>query len=516
MTADVEAPEYPTTHAARAPDRAAVVDARTDATLTYRALEARSRAVAHRLWEIGLRPGQHVALAVANRLEFYEFCWAAHRIGLYYTAVNTHLTAREARHVVTDCGAEALLLDDALPELVDALADLPEVRLRLLLGHARPGHEPYEEVAAAGTGPLPHEGEGEKMLYTSGTTGTPKGVARPLTDGPPGSVFLIRPLMRRMGFDGSSVLVNPGPLYHSAPLGYGMGMHRLGGTVVIGGRFDAGQCLAAMERHRATHGLFVPTMFSRMLALEGHERYDVSSLVTAAHGAAPCPVGVKQAMIDWWGPKIVEYYAGTEGAGMTLIDSADWLAHPGSVGRPVAGAVHVVDQVSGDQLGPGETGAVYFSGGSAFRYHGDDAKTADAYDHRGWNTLGDIGHLDADGYLYLTDRASFTVISGGVNIYPREAENVLAEHPAVGDVAAFGVPDDDLGEVLVAVVETTEPVTAEALDAWCAERLTRQKCPRRIAFTERLPRTEAGKLATRQVRDDYLGALRACEHQLTL
>ncbi|TCK24456.1 AMP-binding protein [Pseudonocardia endophytica] len=495
--------EYPTAHARTAPGRAAVIDERTGTTLTYGALEERSRAVAHRLWDAGLRPGDQVALAVANAPEFYEFCWAAHRIGLYYTAVNTHLTPGEARHVLTDCGAEVLLTDGTLPEL-----DLPDIRLRLALGEPRAGHEPYEDVASGSTGPLPHEGEGEKMLYTSGTTGVPKGVARPLTDGPPGSVFLIRPLMLRMGFGPESVLVNPAPLYHSAPLGYGMGVHRLGGTVVIDGRFDAARCLSAMERHAATHGLFVPTMFSRMLALPDHERYDVSHLVTAAHGAAPCPVPVKRRMIDWWGPRIVEYYAGTEGAGMTMIDSDEWLAHQGSVGRPVSGAVHIVDPETGDELGPGETGTVSFTGGAQFRYHGDDAKTAAAYDDAGRNTLGDIGHVDHDGYLYLTDRASFTVISGGVNIYPREAENVLLEHPLVDDVAAFGVPDDDLGEALVAVVVLADPAadgeeTVRSLAGWCTDRLARQKCPRRITFTERLPRTETGKLAKRTLREHY-------------
>ncbi|RZT87669.1 fatty-acyl-CoA synthase [Pseudonocardia sediminis] len=504
--------EYPTTHARERPDHPAVIDVRDGSTLTYGRLEERSRALAHVLWGWGLRPGDHVALAVANRIEFYEFCWAAHRIGLYYTAVNTHLAPDEARFVVNDCGARALLVDSSLPELADALeSGVDRVTHRIAVGGPRPGHEDYEVLASAGTGPLPHEGEGEKMLYTSGTTGTPKGVARPLTDGEPGSVFLIRPLMLGMGFDRDTVLMNPAPLYHSAPLGYGFGVHRLGGTVLISGRFDAEQCLESMQRHRATHGLFVPTHFVRMLRVPDKERYDLSSLVTAAHGAAPCPPSVKREMIDWWGPVIVEYYAGTEGAGMTLLDSQQWLDHPGSVGRPVSGAVHIVDEASGEELPTGETGAVYFSGGVAFRYHGDDAKTAGAYGPNGWSTLGDIGRLDGDGYLYLSDRKSFTVISGGVNIYPQEAENVLIGHPLVSDVAAFGIPDDDLGEVLIAVVEPVEGATvgpdsgAEIL-AWCTERLSRQKCPRRIEFRDRLPRADNGKLYKRTLRDEYTGA----------
>jgi fatty-acyl-CoA synthase len=509
MSTPAGEPEFPTTHARRHPERAAVVDARTGGVLTYRGLEDRSRAVAHALWEWGARPGDHIALVASNRLEFFEVCWAAHRIGLYYTAVNTHLTGGEARGIVADCGARVLVLDAALPELTGALAGgLPRVEHRVVIGGPWPGHEDYEPIAAAARGALPQESEGEKMLYTSGTTGTPKGVARPLTGGPPGSVFLIRPLLSRMGFDEDTVLANPAPLYHSAPLGYGMGVHRLGGTVVIGGRFDAAECLQAMQRYRATHGLFVPTMFARMLRVPGKEGYDLSGLTAAAHGAAPCPPAIKQAMIDWWGPILYEYYAGTEGAGMTLIDSTDWLAHPGSVGRPVKGEVHILDESTGAEVPAGEAGAVYFSGGARFRYHGDDAKTAAAYGPHGYNTLGDIGYLDGAGYLYLTDRQAFTVISGGVNIYPQEAENVLAAHPRVADVAAFGVPHADLGEQLVAAVQLVDPAAAgtelaDELHEWCAARLARQKCPRRVVFAERLPRAENGKLYKRGLREEY-------------
>jgi len=501
--------EFPTTYARESPDRAAVIDVRDGTTLTYAQLEDRSRALAHVLWNWGLRPGDHVALAMANRCEFYEFCWAAHRIGLYYTAVNTDLTAREARHIVADCGATVLVVDEALPELADALSrELPAVEHRIVIGGVRQGQVDYQALASAATGPLPHEGEGEKMLYTSGTTGTPKAVARPLTDAPPGSVFLIRPLMARFGYGGHSVMANFAPLYHSAPLGYGMGMHRLGGTVLISGRFDATQCLSAMERYRVTQGLFVPTMFVRLLQLTDHERYDLSALESAAHGAAPCPVSVKQAMIDWWGPIVFEYYAGTEGIGMTTLDSAEWLAHPGSVGRPVSGGVHIVDEAAGREVPTGKTGAVYFSGGIQFQYYNDAAKTASAYGMNGWSTLGDIGHIDADGYLYLSDRKSFTVISGGVNIYPQEAENVLAGHPLVSDVAAFGIPHPDLGEQLIAVVELLDPAlasdetAAELLD-WCAGDLARQKIPRRIEFTDRLPRADNGKLYKRGLIQQY-------------
>lgn len=504
--------EFPTAHADRVPDRAAAVDADTGAVLTYRVLEERSRALAHALWGWGLRPGDHVAMAVSNRLEFFEFCWAAHRIGLYYTPVNTHLTIAEARGIVADCGARVLLVDDTLSQLAEGLSEgLPRVERRIAIGAPRRGHETYESIAGATTGQLPHECEGEKMPYTSGTAGVPKGVARPMIGHrPPGSVFLIRPLMQQMGFDEHTVMVNPAPLYHSAPLGYGMGVHRFGGTVVISQRFDPARCLSAMHSLRATHGLFVPTMFARMLQVPGRANYDLSCLVAAVHGAAPCPAAVKQAMIDWWGPVLYEYYAGTEGAGMALIDSHEWLAHPGSVGRPVSGQVHILDD-GGNELPAGENGAVYFSGGAQFRYHGDESKTAAAYGPNGWNTMGDIGHLDQEGYLYLTDRQAFTVISGGVNIYPQEAEDVLAGHPLVADVAAFGVPNADLGEALVAVVQLTEPNNASdeiagELWQWCTKRLARQKCPREIKFRHSLTRAENGKLYKRRLRDEYLGA----------
>jgi long-chain acyl-CoA synthetase len=505
VSADPVVLEYPSGHAKKHPDRAAVIDAASGTTTTYRQLEDRSRAFAHALWAWGLRPGDHLALVMGNRSEFLEICWAAQRIGLYYTAISTHLTEVEISAVLADCGARVLVIDDERVAIASPAERSDRVEHCVAVGAELSGCESYEQLVRAGTGPLPHEGEGEKMLYTSGTTGTPKGVARPLTDGPLGSVFLIRPLMVGMGFDETSVLVTPAPLYHSAPLGYSMGVHRLGGTVVIDRRFDPVQCLETVQKYRATHGLFVPTMFVRMLRVPDRERYDMSSLRGVVHGAAPCPVSVKQSMIDWWGPVLFEYYAATEGAGMTLIDSHEWLAHPGSVGRPVSGSVHIVDD-AGDELPSGWTGSVYFAGGARFSYHGDHAKTASAYDARGWATLGDIGHVDDDGYLYLTDRRSFTVISGGVNVYPQEFENLLIGHPAVAEVAAFGVPDDDLGEKLVALVQLVEPgsVDVEELLRWSGERMDRQKLPRVLELRADLPRADNGKLYKRALREDYL------------
>ena len=505
-----DGPEFPSTYAARDPDRPAVVDASTGAVVTYGQLEERSRAFAQVLRGWGLEPGDHLALALTNRTEFLEICWAAQRIGLYYTAVNTHLTDAEAHFIVADCGARVLLVDAELGDLATALrGGLPAVEHRVVVGGAMPGHTRYADLVHGPTALLADESEGEKMLYTSGTTGVPKGVARPLAPGPPGSVFLIRPLMIGMGFDERSVLLSPAPLYHSAPLGYAMGVHRLGGTVVITPRFDAVEFLEALQQQRATHVLVVPTMFIRLLRVADRADYDVSSLRAAVHGAAPCPPAVKREMIDWWGPVLFEYYAGTEGAGMTLIDSAQWLDHPGSVGRPVAGGVHIVDDATGRELPVGEIGSVFFSGGVQFQFHRDVDKTRAAYGPHGWTTMGDIGRVDSEGYLYLTDRRLFTVISGGVNIYPQEVENVLATHPDVADVAAFGIPHPELGEQVIAVVELVagvapEPETAEGLLNWCRGRLSRQKLPRRIDFTDQLPRGENGKLYKRRVRERYL------------
>jgi fatty-acyl-CoA synthase len=314
--------------------------------------------------------------------------------------------------------------------------------------------------------------------------------------------------MARLGFGAGAVYQSPAPLYHSAPLVYSMSLHRLGGTAVVMERFDPGQCLELIERYRVTHAQFVPTMFTRLLRLPRaeRERYDLSSLRLVMHAAAPCPVAVKRQMLDWWGPVICEYYAGTEDIGNTFITAQEWLAHPGSVGRPMM-ECHVVGE-DGRELPPGQPGVVYFAGGRPFEYHNDQAKTRSITNERGWRTLGDIGYLDADGYLYLTDRQAHMIISGGVNIYPQEAENVLAGHPAVADVAVIGVPDEEMGEMVKAVVQLVDPgaagpeLAAELL-AFCRSELSAYKCPRTVDFTGELPRDPNGKLYKRLLRERY-------------
>jgi acyl-CoA synthetase (AMP-forming)/AMP-acid ligase II len=505
-------PQQLDAQAAGDPGRPAVIDGRTGLTVTYRELADRSARFARVLRSLGVEYGGHVAVLLENRVEFFEVCWGAHRAGAYYTAINSHLRADEVAYIVDDCGATVVVVGDGMAEVADALLDAcPAVVQRISVG-SLPGYADYQALlAGAGTEPLEDEREGERMLYSSGTTGRPKGVLRPLTGVVPGLPMLVRGLLQeRMGLLPGSVFLVPAPLYHAAPIAFAMGAQRLGATIVITGRFDAEETLSLIERYRATHGLFVPTNFVRLLRLPEpvKARYDLSSMRCALHGAAPCPVDIKRAMIDWWGPVLLEYYAGTEGAGMTVIDSPTWLAHPGSVGTPVFGAVHVVDE-AGAELPAGTPGAVYFEGGVRFEYHHDEAKTAASYLPNGWNTLGDIGYLTPEGFLHLTDRRAFMIISGGVNIYPQEAENVLAAHPAVADVAVFGVPDEEMGEQVKAVVEPVDPgaagpALAAELMAYVRQRLASYKCPRSIDFRERLPRADNGKLYKQQLRAEYI------------
>jgi acyl-CoA synthetase (AMP-forming)/AMP-acid ligase II len=344
------------------------------------------------------------------------------------------------------------------------------------------------------------------MLYSSGTTGRPKGVRNAKPGAALGTVSeLFRRRVALHGLDGAMVYLSTAPLYHSAPLRYNAMAHRLGGTSVVMEKFDAEQSLALIERFRVTHSQWVPTMLVRLLRLpeDVRARYDLSSHRYAIHAAAPCPEHVKRALIDWWGPIVHEYYSGTEGNGQTAISTAEWLAHPGSVGRAILGTLHIVDS-HGREVAPGETGTVYFEGGPQFEYYKDPAKTLASRTSEGWSTLGDIGHVDSDGYLYLTDRAAHMIITGGVNVYPQEVENVLVGHPLVADAAVFGVPDEEFGEQVAAAVELIEgtsgtPALESELVAHCRARLAHLKCPRSIAFHDKLPRHETGKLYKRML-----------------
>ncbi|GAA4153960.1 AMP-binding protein [Actinomadura keratinilytica] len=500
--------------AERSPGRPAVIMAGSGRIITYRELDEESNRLAQLLRAEGLRPGDHVAFMLENHPLFLAVAWAAQRSGLYYTAVSSRLQADELAYIVDNCEAKVFISSHALAGTAAAVTErTPRVRLRLMLDGVAPGFESYEErVAAHPPTPIADECEGVDMLYSSGTTGRPKGVKPELRLDPmgtPGPLYQLISLLFQP--DGDSVYLSPAPLYHAAPLRYCLTFQRFGATVVVMERFDPEQALAAIDEYGVTHSQWVPTHFIRMLKLppEVRARYDLSTLRCAVHAAAPCPVPVKEQMIEWWGPILHEYYAGTEGNCFVYTDSQDWLTHKGTVGRPLLGEIHVCDE-NGDELPPGTPGTLYFGAGPEFEYHGDAEKTAASRDPkgRGWTTLGDVGYVDEDGFLYLTDRRSYMIISGGVNIYPQEAENVLAVHPKVADVAVIGVPDPEMGESVKAVVQPVSmddagPGLEAELIAYCRERLAHYKCPRSVDFRAELPRHPTGKLYKRLLKDEY-------------
>ncbi len=494
-------------HAADHPERPAVVMAGSGDVTTYGELDERSNRLAHAFRTAGLLPGDHIALMMANGSPFLEAAWAAQRAGLYYTALNAHLRREEAQYILDDCGARALVITSGLAEVAASL-DLGAVPLRIAAGGDVPGFTSFEEALQTGLPTaLDDEGEGREMLYSSGTTGVPKGVRKPLgitIPGDPRAPSVVIALgIGAMGVSRSTVYLSPAPLYHSAPLVYTMAMHRLGATAVVMESFDAAGCLQAIERYRVTHAQFVPTMFNRMLRLPEEQRlgYDVSSLRYVVHAAAPCPVPVKHRMLEWWGPIIYEYYAGTEDLGSSFITPGEWLEHPGSVGRP-RDELHIVGE-DGEELPAGEAGRIYFAGGHEFEYHNDPDKTISVRDRHGWRTLGDVGYLDEDGYLYLTDRSADMIVSGGVNIYPREAEHVLLAHPAVLDAAVFGIPDEEMGESVKGVVQLADQVSEADLLDWCRQHLAGYKTPRSIDTVDSLPRDPSGKLFKRLLKEPY-------------
>jgi long-chain acyl-CoA synthetase len=504
---------HPGAHVAERGDRAAVVMAATGATVTYRELEERSQRVAQLLRTAGLRPGDHLAIMMENHPRYFEVFWGAQRAGLYTTPINWHLTADEAGYIVEDCGARAIIVSAALADVAAQLAHhLDGVDVRLMVDGTIDGFERYEdEIANHPAAPLDDEVEGSFMFYSSGTTGRPKGIKPAITPQPygAGGGTLIGLIQRMYGFTADTVYLCPAPLYHAAPLGWSSAAQRLGATVVVMEKFDPLSCLDAIQRFRVSHAQFVPTHFIRLLKLPIAERavFDHSSLQMVVHAAAPCPVEVKRQMIEWWGPIINEFYAGSEGNGFCAINSEQALTHPGSVGVALLGTVHILDE-DGTELPAGEAGQIWFESELKFEYHNDPAKTAGAYNERGWSSLGDIGYLDDDGFLYLTDRASHMIISGGVNIYPQEIENELTMHPKVSDVAVIGVPNEDLGEEVKAVVIAADPrdagdALAAELIAFCRSKLAHYKCPVSVDFVDELPRLPTGKLLKRQLRARY-------------
>jgi long-chain acyl-CoA synthetase len=499
--------QHPSRFASEAPDRPAVIHGSTGEVLTYAQLDDRSCRVANLLRERGLRTGDHIAVLLENGLEYFEVVWGALRAGLYVTPINWHLTAEEAAYIVDDCGATALVASPRFASVIDALPDGGDrLVAKVVVGGTLDGFLDYEAALADQPPTRPeNECEGQWMFYSSGTTGRPKGIKANVIGTPLGQptafVMLVEGLY---GAGESSVYLSPAPLYHAAPAGWTTSIHRLGGTTVITERFDPVEVLELIERHRVTHVQFVPTHMVRLLKLPEVERgrFDLSSLQVAVHAAAPCPPDVKRQVIEWFGPVVYEYYSGSEGVGFCAIDSAEWLAHPGSVGRSLTGPVHIVGP-DGLELPAGEEGEVWFEPPGRFEYHGDPEKTQSAFDAHGWATLGDIGRVDGDGYLYLTDRVSNMIITGGVNVYPREVEDVLVVHPSVADVAVIGVSHPDMGEAIRAVVQAADPDSgdelAEELMAYCRERIAHFKCPTSVVFVDELPRLPSGKLAKRML-----------------
>jgi fatty-acyl-CoA synthase len=493
-----------------APDRAAIVMG-SGLVRTYGELGGRSRQLARLLREAGLRRGDHIAVVMENDPVFFEAVWSALQTGLYITPVNRHLTADEVAYILEDSDAKAVVVSGSLAGVAGGIdfTQLSGVGVRLVVGGTIDGFEDYETaIARFAPEPLEDESPGSAMLYTSGTTGRPKGVLRPL---PEGDVNATDPLAAGLslvfGLGEETMYLSPAPLYHAAPLAFTTAVHRVGGTVVVMERFDPTEALRLIEAHKVTHSQWVPTMLIRLLGLPEEVRngVDLSSHTLAIHAAAPCPPDVKRKMIDWWGPILIEYYSGTDSGGMTVINSTEWLAHPGSVGR--SSKVRIVGD-DGHEVPTGEVGTVYFVGGPKFAYKGDATKTEATRLPGGLRTMGDCGYVDEDGFLYLTDRKDFMILSGGVNIYPRETEDVLIGHPAVDDVAVIGVPHPELGEEVKAVVQLAAGVAAtpelvEELIGLCRSRLAPYKCPRSVDFVAELPRTPAGKLLKRLVRDPY-------------
>ena len=505
---------HPAEHAANEPDKAAIVMAATGQTITFATLDTMSNQSAHQLRSLGLKRGDVVATLFANAPEVFVLGWAAQRSGLFQTAISTKLSPADIAYILADSGARLLVVSPEYGELAHAaLAGSPDLPAFSWTGSDGRLTDWSQAASAMPASRISDESAGTDLLYSSGTTGRPKGVMPMLPDGPIGAeTSMSRIAAGLYGISTDTIYLSTSPLYHAAPLRWAMAVQQLGGTAIVMERFDAEDALRLVERHHVTHATFVPTHFVRMLKLPDKVRhsYDVSSLRAVVHAAAPCPVPIKHAMIDWFGPIVYEYYAGTENCGTTALSSAEWLAKPGSVGRPVLGKVHIVND-AGRELPAGETGHVYFSDGPAFRYLNDPEKTAEAHDARGWATLGDIGHLDDDGYLFLTDRKSFMIISGGVNIYPQEIENLLITHPAVFDVAVIGIPDEEMGERVIAVVQPAPDATpgdhlAADLIAFARANLGGVKTPRRIDFVEELPREPTGKLMKRKLRDAYLEA----------
>jgi long-chain acyl-CoA synthetase len=502
---------HPCVHAKTHPDKPAIIVAETGEIRTYKQLDEGSNQIAQFFRSRGLQHGDVAAIMLENTPDFYNLTWGMQRAGLHFVCISSRLTADETDYILENSGAKIVIISASLSHTANELKTTIE---RYSLDGAIVGFASLEDaIKPMPTAPIADERAGVDMLYSSGTTGQPKGVWQPLPLDPDIAArsSLVDIAMGLYRFNQDSVYLCPAPLYHAAPLRWSMSVHKIGGTVVLMKKFDPELVLSLIEKYKITCGQFVPTHFIRMLKLpeEVRGRYDLSSLDCVIHAAAPCPVPIKEAMINWWGPILEEYYAGSEGTGMTFISSKDWLEHKGSVGKAVIGISHIMADDNETELGPREEGAIFFENPDAtFEYYGDPEKTAASRNSKGWSTLGDIGWQDEEGYLYLTDRKSFMIISGGVNIYPQEIENHLVTHKRVQDVAVIGGPHEEMGEEVIAVVQLVDITEAsdalrDDLIAFAREKLSGVKVPRRIDFREQLPRHDTGKLYKRLLRDEY-------------
>jgi long-chain acyl-CoA synthetase len=503
---------HPIAHAANRPDHPAVIMAGSGEQMTYGQMDEAANRFAQLLRARGFQPDDAFAVLLENRIEYFTLIWGSQRAGTLLVPISTRLTAPEIIYILKDSGTRLLITSPLFDSvLADIRRECPD--LDVLVADEGGAADFAAALSAHPATPIADQRAGLTMLYSSGTTGRPKGIRpAPPADPDPQAIipFLgLATMGAGMPADGSMIYLSPAPLYHAAPLAWCSAAQRLGGTLVVMEKFEPEAALATIERYKITDSQWVPTHFVRFLKLdpEVRSRYDLSSHQRALHAAAPCPVPIKQAMIEWWGPVVNEYYAGSEGIGMTMIHAADWLTHPGSVGRAIYGTVHVCGP-EGEEVGAGEDGLIYFENALLPTYHNDPAKTAEAMHPRGWMTLGDIGHLDADGFLFLTDRKSHMIISGGVNIYPQEIENLLVTHPKVMDAAVIGAPCPDLGEKVVAVVQPKHmadagPQLEAELREFLAVSLSKIKMPKLFDFRPELPREANGKLYKRELRDEY-------------
>lgn len=510
---------YPGAHLPELADKAAVIMAETGEQLSFSQLDAYANQLARLYQWLGLKPGDHVAYCLENRLECSGVQWGAHYAGLYYTFVSTRLKGEEAAYIIEDCDARVVVVSsETAPEILDAIKCLANPPKVYSLDPVA-GLEQLKDAANAFSGePILNTFDGSEMLYSSGTTGVPKGVKPKLTGLPLGSTNVIAGLLvKGFAVDTNTVYLSPAPYYHAAPLKWGQAVIGLGGTMVVMKKFRPLEALQAMADYRVTHSQWVPTMFNRLLSLSNEEkdRFDLSAHKVAVHAAAPCPVDIKQAMIAWWGPILSEYYSCTESIGMTLVRCSEWLERPGTVGRALMGELHIVND-EGLPCDVGEDGAVYFANGPQFSYHKDSSKTQEAHNEQGWATVGDVGHIDEEGYLYLTDRKSNMIITGGVNVYPQEVENLLISHPQVFDAAVIGTWHADLGEEVRAIIQLEPGIEGseelkESLIHYCREKISAIKCPRVIDFRTELPREPNGKLLKRLLREEYKQLLTATQ-----